>query len=106
MYGILQANSIPNPTHLAPGLTQPDILYAATTEAVGRLLVWCADKMQRYIGQGSAPHSWAHWQYVGCRPVARLLKGTINPAFAPTKNDTSRRAARAPAPLRPRSRAP
>jgi hypothetical protein len=85
VYGFLQANAIPNPTHLPAGQTQPDVLYAAKAEAFGRLLLWCADKMQHFIGNGSAANDWAHWQYIGCPPVARVLEGTINPAFAPTK---------------------
>lgn len=85
VYGFLQANAIPNPEHIAPGQTQLRVLYAAKAQAFGRLLLWCADKMKHFEGKGSAANCWAHWQYIGCPPVARVLEGTINPAVALTK---------------------
>ena len=85
VYGFLQANAIPNPDHIAPGQTQPHVLYAAKADAFGRLLSWCADKMQHFLGSGSLAGNLAHWQYAGYPPVARVLEGTINPAFAQTK---------------------
>ena len=85
VYGFLQANAIPNPEHIAPAQTQPRLLYAAKAQAFGRLLSWCADKMQHDQGGGSLAGNLAHWQYAGYPPVARVLEGTINPAFAQTK---------------------
>lgn len=84
MYNFLQVNSIPNFAKLAAGQVSTSVLYDAKMNAYSRLLAWCGDKLSHFIDWTDKPNLYAHWQYYGCPPVARVLEGTINPKFSPT----------------------
>jgi hypothetical protein len=83
VYGFLQANAIPNPTHMAAGQINPRVLYSAKAQAFAKLLSWCSDKMSHFLGSYDTAGQLAHWQYAGCAPVSRIIEGTINVAVSP-----------------------
>ena len=84
VYGFLQANSIPNFDHLPAGQTSSTVLYDAKSKAMARLMAWCGDKLTHFQGWTDNDNLYAHLQYYGCPPVARVLQGTINPSYSST----------------------
>jgi hypothetical protein len=84
VYGFLQANTIPNHDKLAAGQTNSSVLYDAKSKAIARLMSWCGDKMSHFQNWTDSANLYAHWQYYGCPPVARVIEGTINASFSPT----------------------
>jgi hypothetical protein len=84
VYAFLQANQIPNPEKLASGQTSATVLYEAKSRAMARLMAWCSDKLSHFTGWTDSENLYAHWQYYGCPPVARVIEGTINAGFSPT----------------------
>ena len=84
VYAFLKANDIPNHAKVAAGQVNSSVLYDAKMLAIGRLLAWCGDRMSHYVDANKPGAEMAHWQYHGCPPVARIIRGTVNAAFSPT----------------------
>lgn len=69
VYGFLRTNEM-----IGSGAPSP---AAARLAAYARLVSWCGDKMSHFLGSLQDRNNlWAHWQYHGPPPVARVIGGT------------------------------